>query len=230
MIIMEGVLFMKLKFAYGWLLKWILAALLLAAGILMKIYEVDVVYATTGIAIIIFSLLRIVPLLKTLKKEVLRTINLFEIFFDTVIGALMLFVVFSQRTSVTFWIGLYGYMLAFFFFARGLIFFVSMYYFGEKSEALKFWFHLISVMLAPTILVLTIQGIDIIHFLGWVVLFISISGGGYLAYDGFGGYQKYRQTSKTLNEDKKVEKSPNVEKELPKKQPEEEKQEQTYIN
>ncbi|MCK7486776.1 MAG: hypothetical protein MZU97_15660 [Bacillus subtilis] len=59
----------KQKFYYGWLIKFILAAILLAAGILMKIYDVEVVYAATGIGIVIFSLVRVVPLMKTLKKK-----------------------------------------------------------------------------------------------------------------------------------------------------------------
>ncbi|MFA5380761.1 MAG: hypothetical protein WC296_02300, partial [Candidatus Izemoplasmatales bacterium] len=89
----------KTKFGYGWLIKWILAAILIAGGILIKLFEVQVVYATTGIAIVIFSLLRVVPLLKTLKKEVLRTINLIEIIFDTIIGGLMIYVVFSGNST-----------------------------------------------------------------------------------------------------------------------------------
>ncbi len=224
----------KLKFGYGWLLKWILAAILIAAGILMRIYDETVVYAVTGIAIIIFSIFRVVPLLKTLKKEVLRTINLFEIVFDTIVGAFMLFVVFSGKVGPTvttpLWTNLYGYLLAFFFFVRGLIYFISLYYFGEKSESIKFWFHLVCIMLAPSILVLTIMGVDIIHFLGWLVLFISVGGGLYLGYDGYGGYRKYRETSKALNEGKKDSATPKVEKELPKPQPEAEKQEETYVN
>ncbi|MBU0996704.1 MAG: hypothetical protein KKE16_01550 [Firmicutes bacterium] len=224
----------KLKFGYGWLLKWILAAILIAAGILMRIYDETVVYAVTGIAIIIFSALRVVPLLKTLKKEVLRTINLFEIVFDIIVGGFMLFVVFSGKvapnSTSNLWTDLYGYLLAFFFFVRGLIYFVSLYYFGEKSEPIKFWFHFICVLLAPSILVLTIMGVDIIHFLGWLVLFISVGGGLYLGYDGYGGYRKYRESSKALNEGKKDTATPKVEKELPKQQPEEEKQEETYVN
>jgi hypothetical protein len=214
----------KLKFGYGWLVKFILAAILLAAGILMKIYETDVVYATTGMAIVIFSLVRVVPLMKTLKKEVLRTINLIEIIFDTIMGGVMIYVVFSGNSGEPFWLGIYGYLLAVFFYARGLIFFISQYYFGEKSEALKFWFHIVCITLGPVIFVLTIQGQDIISTLGWIVLFIAISGGIYLGYDGFGGYRKYRETSKRLNEDKKQEKESPYEKELPRSNAEEPKE------
>jgi len=193
----------KPKFGYGWLIKWILAAILIAAGILIKIYDVQVVYATTGIAIVIFSLLRIVPLMKTLKKEVLRTINLIEVIFDTIMGGLMIYVVFSGKSTDAFWIGLYGYLIAVFFYARGFIYFTSLYFFGEKTEPMKFWFHLVCITLGSVLAVLAIMNVNIMHTLGWIVLFIAVAGGAYLGYDGFGGYQKYRESSKALNEEKR---------------------------
>jgi len=220
----------KPKFGYGWLIKWILAAILLAAGILMKIYEVDVVYATTGIAIVMFSLLRVVPLMRTLKKEVLRTINLIEIIFDTIMGGVMIYVVATQKADDPFWIGLYGYLLAVFFYVRGLIYMISLYFFSEKSEPLKFWFHIICITLGPVIFTLTIMGQDIISTLGWIVLFISVGGGIYLGYDGYGGYRKYRETSKSLNESKRPQPTPNIDKELPKEIQEEPEKKQPYAS
>lgn len=222
----------KHKFGYGWLVKWILAAILIAAGVLMKIYDAEIVYATTGIAIVIYSILRIYPLMKTLKKETLRTLNLIESIFDVLLGALMIFVVFTGRVqdSGSIWVGLYGYMLTFFLISRGLIYFVSLFYFGEKSEAQKFWFHIVCLLLGPSIFVLTILGKDIITTLGWMILFISVAGGLYLGYDGYGGYRKYREQSKALNTEKQPKKDTKVEKELPKPIEDEVKQEETYIN
>lgn len=220
----------KPKFGYGWLVKWILAAILIAGGILMKLYEVEVVYATTGIAIVLFSLLRVYPLLKTLKKEVLRTINLIEIIFDTIMGGVMVYVVFSGKSDDSFWIAIYGYLLAVFFYARGLIYMLSLYYFQEKSEPLKFWFHIISLTLGPVIFVLAVMNKDIISTLGWIVLFISVGGGAYLGYDGYGGYRKYRESSKALNEQKQNQKQPVVEKELPKPIQEEPEEKQPYAS
>jgi len=220
----------KPKFGYGWAVKWILAAILIAAGILMLLLGNEIVFAVSGITIVFFSIFRVVPLMKTLKAEALRTINLFEIFFDFVIGGLMLFVVFSGNANDAFWGGLYGYLLAFVLFARGLVFFASSFYFQEKSESLKFWAHYVFASLAPAILVMTIMGTNIQKALSLIVMLIAIGGGVYLGWDGFGGYRKYRESSKALNEDKKETKKPIVEKELPKPVPEEEKKEETYVN
>ncbi len=229
----------KTKFGYGWAVKWALAAILIASGILMKIYQEEVVYAATGIAVVIFSLFRVYPLMKTLQKEVLRTINLIEIIFDAILGGLMIYAVFSGKVSSSsgtssFWTGLYGYLLTFFLLARGIIYFVSLYYFEEKTEPIKFWAHLLFVGLGSAVLTLTILNQNIIVTLGWLVLFIAVGGGGYLGYDGYGGYRKYRETSKKLNAEKQPEKKqkkePEVEKEIPKPAEEEIKQDETYIN
>ena len=60
---------MKSKYGYGWILKFVLAALLLGVGIYMAFAD-EVVYTITGVAIVLFSLLRVIPLMKSLHKGV----------------------------------------------------------------------------------------------------------------------------------------------------------------
>ncbi|MCK7486777.1 MAG: hypothetical protein MZU97_15665 [Bacillus subtilis] len=113
-----------------------------------------------------------------------------EIIFDTIMGGIMIWVVFSGNSGQAFWRATiwisclwYSSML------RGLIYFISAHFFGEKSEGMKFWFHIFCITIAPALLVLTILRAadgadDIISTLGWLVLFISVAGGVYLGYDG----------------------------------------------
>lgn len=220
----------KQKFNYGWAIKWLLAAILIAAGILTKIYEQSIVYATTGIAVVLFSIFRVYPLMKTLKKEVLRTINLIEIIFEFLIGGVMVYVAFSGNSDQQIWVSMYGYMLTFFLLARGIVYFVSLYYFGEKTESMKFWTHLFFVGIGPVILTLTILNNDIIKTLGWLLLLVALGGAAFLGFDGYGGYKKYRETSKALNTEKQAKVEPKVEKEMPKPIQDEVKEEETYIN
>jgi|AntAceMinimDraft_17_1070374.scaffolds.fasta_scaffold25531_2 peroxiredoxin family protein len=221
----------KTKFNYGWVIKWILAAIIIAAGVLTKIYEQNIVYATTGLAVIIFSIFRVGPLLKTLKKETLRTMNLIEIIFEFIIGVIMGYVGFFLGNPVpAFWVTMYGYMLTFFLLARGVVYFVSLYYFAEKTEPAKFWTHLLFVALGPVILTLTILGKDIISTLGWLLLIASLGGAVFLGFDGLGGYKKYREKSKALNTEKQKTKEPMVEKELPKPLQDEVEEKETYIS
>lgn len=218
----------KFKYGYGWLLKLILAAILLGVGVYM-VFADQVVYTITGIAIVVYSLVRVVPLLKTLEKEILRTINLIEIIFDVILGGVMIYAGITKPDTASWdtWLGIYKYMLAFFFYVRGLIFFSSIAFMEEKTEMPKFWFHIVALTLGPVIVLWE-------NFkpstLGWIFLFISVAGATYLGFDGYGGYKKYREYSKSINTSKKPEKHPEVEKELPKPIKDEVEEKETYIS
>ena len=230
----------KPKYNYGWLLKFILAAILLGVGIYM-VFADKVVYLITGVAIIVFSLLRIVPLVKTLKTELLRTINIVEIVHDTLMGAFMLYVALSGKdlANEPVWGGIYKWLLAIFFYLRGLVFFNSVVFLGEKTEIPKFWVHIGCLTLGAIIAVWPNFDYNVV---GVFFLLISITGAAYLGYDGYGGYRKYREYSKALNEGKKAAEKPAEEKEVPdpeikkpekepEKVPEKEPEEkETYIN
>ncbi|QWC00019.1 hypothetical protein KHQ88_00130 [Mycoplasmatota bacterium] len=230
----------KSKYGYGWLIKWILAAVLLGVGIYMAFAD-EVVYTITGITIAVFSLFRVYPLLKTLDKEVLRTINLIEIIFGVVLGGVMIYAGLKglDGDQADTWSKLFRWFLAFFFYLRGLVFFVSTSFFDEKTEVPKFIFHIIALTLGGVIAMW--EGFDA-STLGILFLFISITGAAYLGYDGYGGYGKYRKYSQTLNKKPQKDVQVKYDKEMPKEDPqkekelpdhpkdEEEKQEETYIS
>lgn len=216
----------KAKYGYGWVIKFILAAILLVMG-LLSILTPQVVYTITGVAIVVFSLFRVIPLMKSLNKEALRTMNLIEIIFDTIIGGLMIYIALSRDIeNEAVWGYVYRYSLAFFFYVRGLVFFNSVVFFGEKTEIPKFWFHIVALTLGTIIAVS--KGFD----QGSVALFfliISVIGAGYLGYDGYGGYSKYREHAKELNEGKQKEKDKEKEEE---KRPilDKEEEKRPYVN
>lgn len=224
----------KMKYGYGWVLKWILAAILLGVGIYM-FFAAEVVYTITGVAIVIFSLFRVVPLLRSLSKEVLRTINLIEIIFDTLIGALMIYIGVTKGSNLAneaIWSSVYRFSLVFFFYARGLVFFNSIVFLGEKTEVPKFWVHIASLTLGAVVAVT--PNFDYAT-VGIFFLIIALIGAAYLGFDGFGGYKKYREYSKSLNEGKakEVQKddAQNIDKQEPKsKVIEEPEEKRPYVN
>jgi len=189
------------KYGYGWLLKFVLAAILLGVGIYL-IFEKEVVYLITGVAIVIFSLFRVVPLMKTLNKEVLRTINLIEILIDLVIGGVLIYVAVADKIDTSkIWNFVYRYSLAFFFYARALVFFTSVVFFEEKTEVPKFVAHIISITVGSIIAVW--EGFDHVT-VALLILIISFIGAAYLGYDGFNGYKKYRNFQLELQEGKRA--------------------------
>jgi hypothetical protein len=216
----------QMKYGYGWVLKFILAAILVGIGIYM-IFANEVVYTITGVAIVVFSIFRVVPLMKSLNKEVLRTINLIEIIFDTLIGGVMIYIALSRDLdNEAVWGYVYRYALAFFFYARGLVFFNSVVFFGEKAEIPKFWIHITFLTLGAIIAVL--PGFDY-GSVAIFLLFISFIGAAYLGYDGFGGYKKYREYQKEINAGKEKEKEKVIEEE---KRPilDKEEEKRPYVN
>lgn len=220
----------KAKYGYGWALKWVLAAILVAVGIFMALSS-DIVFIITGIVVVLFSVFRVYPLLKTLNKEVLRTVNLIEILVDLVLGGIMIYAGFKANanggTLDPTWNSLYRWFLGFFFYVRGLVFFVSTTFFEEKTEIPKFIFHIIALSLG---VVFAVWKEFEPQTLGWIFLFVSIGGAVYLGFDGYGGYRKYRDYSKSINTPKEKQKDSKVEKELPKPIENEVEQEETYIS
>ncbi|HHT39336.1 MAG: hypothetical protein RBS76_00150 [Acholeplasmatales bacterium] len=220
-----------MKFGYGWLLKFILAAILVGVGVSM-VFADKIVFLVTGIAITVFSLFRIYPLIKTLKKEVLRTINLLEILLDTIIGVLLIYIVVTNKLEDgNVWYSLYRYFLAFFFYLRGAIFFTSTTFFDEKTEVVKFIAHFLAIVLASYFIFN--KDFDP-KTVAYFFLVISLIGALYLSFDGYKGYTHYRKLQKELNEGK-----PKVKKERKRKEIEADKEtildekkeeEQPYVN
>ncbi|VEU82154.1 hypothetical protein [Acholeplasma hippikon] len=208
------------KASYGWLLKFILAAILITVGATM-FFRQELVYLITGLGIVIFSLFRIVPLMKSLNKEVLRTINLIEVLIDTILGAIMIYAGIQALNNELAlndgWGLVYRYTLVTVFVIRAIVFLYSVTFLGEKTEQVKFWSHII--VFAIGVAMAAYQDFNA-EWVAWLILFISVLGGGYLIYDGTRGYGKYREFSKELNEgkvkEKEVKKDKRIEKELPK--------------
>lgn len=188
------------KYGYGWILKFVLAAILLGIGIYM-FFANQAVYLITGVVIVLFSLLRVGPLLKTLNKEVLRTLNLIEIIADVIIGGVLIYVAATNKfENSDLWANVYRFALAFFFYARALVYFNSVVFFDEKTEIPKFWAHIMSITVGTIIAVWKDFSYETVALL---LLIISFLGSIYLGYDGFKGYKNYRNFQLELNEGKR---------------------------
>lgn len=190
------------KFGYGWLLKWVLAAILIAVGIYFK-FNNELVYLVTGSVIVIFSVFRVYSLLKTLDKEVQRTLNLIEIILSTILGVILIVVGVRAKNQGgqvdDVWGLVYRFGLVFIFTMRSIVYFYSTTFLEEKSEQVKFWTHILLLPLAGVILASSEFGPE---WVGWLLLVISLTGGAYLIYDGTKGYNNYRNEQKLLNDRK----------------------------
>lgn len=216
----------KAQYGYGWLLKFILAAILLGVGIYMVLAD-DVVYMITGVTILIFSIMRVYPLIKSLKKEVLRTINLIEIIFDFLIGVLIVYIALSRDlANEEVWRSVYRFSLAFVFYARALVFFNSVVFLGEKTEVPKFWAHIGFLTLGAVIVVSSDFDYEMV---GLFFLIVSLLGAVYLGFDGYKGYTNYRSFQLELNQGKEKTKEKEKGIEMP-DEIEKEERDEIYVN
>jgi hypothetical protein len=106
-------------------------------------------------------------------------------------------------TPTPIWSYIYGFSIVLVLLGRGIIFFYSTTFLGEKAEQIKFWSHVVVLTLGAAIAVLTFQNRFDNQVVAIFILILCFLGAGYLTYDGFNGYQKYRIAQKKLNVTKK---------------------------
>lgn len=186
---------MKLFKSYGWLLKATAAAFILGLAIFLEISKDGemIVSIFIGFAIVMYSLIRLVPFVKTQKSDLIKTINIIEITIDFAIGLALVLV----PLLITGGFGssdLFRYLLGTYLVLRGIVHFYSVSSHHEKNDIALFLFHIAALMVG-TILFWepAINLVILIH----IILVLSIISGGYLGYDSYNGYNSYRR-QKTL--------------------------------
>lgn len=180
---------------YGWLLKVTGAALILGLAIFLKVSPdgEDVVSIFIGFVIIMFSVIRLVPFVKTQKSDLIKTINIIEITIGFALGLALVLIPLVLENGF----GdsrLFGILLGTFLLLRGIVHFYSVGSHYEKSDLPLFVFH-ISTIVVGTILFWE-DAFDLAILIN-IILVLSIASGGYLGYDGYNGYNAYRR-QKTL--------------------------------
>jgi len=186
---------MKLFRSYGWLLKATAASFILGLAIFLEVSKdgETIVSVFIGIAIIMYSVIRLVPFIKTQKSDLIKTINIIEITVDFAIGlALVLIPLLGSDDFGT--SDLFRYLLGTYLVLRGTVHFYSVSSHHEKNDIALFVFHIAALMVG-TILFWE-SAIDLVILIH-IILVLSIISGGYLGYDSYNGYNVYRR-QKTL--------------------------------
>lgn len=180
---------------YGWLLKVTGSALILGLAIFLKLSDdgEDIVSIFIGFAIVMYSIVRLVPFVRTQKSDLIKTINIIEITIDFAIGLALILIplVLEEGFGDS---RIFGILLGTYLLLRGVIHFYSVSSHKEKSDLLLFIFHIAAVMVG-TILFWE-DAFDLAILIN-IILVLSIASGGYLGYDGYNGYNSYRR-QKTL--------------------------------
>ncbi len=180
---------------YGWIVKLIGAALMIGLAVFMGIKPLvaeGIVIPFIGAAIIVYSVVRLVPFVKTQKNDLVKTMNIMEITIDIAIGLAMILITLLTPTGLG---AVFGYLLGIYFVMRGSIHFYSVSIDAEKSDFPLYLFHILALVIGSYIIT---SGNFTPAVLVWIILFFSVVAGGYLSFDGFKGYKLYRY-QKTLS-------------------------------
>lgn len=180
---------------YGWLLKATGAAFILGLAIFLEISKdgESIVSIFIGFAIVMYSVIRLVPFVKTQKSDLIKTINIIEITIDFALGLALILIPLLLEDGFGD-SSLFRYFLGAYLMLRGIIHFYSVSSHHEKNDIALFIFHIAAIIVGTILFYESAINLAIlIHF----ILVLSIISGGYLGYDSYKGYNVYRH-QKTL--------------------------------
>lgn len=201
---------MKLKNpikTYGWWLKIIGAALLLVLGLWIcfdRALGETIVVGFTGAVVVIYALIRIIPLIKTLKSKRSVAINIIEMVFDFIVGILLFVAAImiqkdSENWFAEFMGNYYKYFLGAVLYLRGVTFFVETVLYKEQTDRYKFWIHIACMTLGC--IVVALDGFNAAK-LALVIAILSLICAAAFMVDGGFHYFKYRNKIKEEREEK----------------------------
>lgn len=183
---------------YKFWIKIISAALLIALGFWI-IFDDSVakllVLLITGLVIGIFSIIRTIPLLRTLKTKRSKLYSFLEIVIDLILAVYLIYSSFKMTSEPEgsfskFNDQYYRFFIAFFFYFRAVMYFICTVLFKEETDKTKFWAHIILITLACFICALDNITANNIAITIAVIAFIASLG---LIIEGASGYGRYRK-------------------------------------
>ncbi len=200
---------MKLFKKYDWLIEFISAALLLAAGVVVIFVDAVILYIT-GALFVIMGIFRIVPLLKSTKDKLMKYLLLVEIILEVVAGC-YLFYMGTQNETVG---KGYGYIVGSVFYIHGLTHFVATSLRNEPNTTLNFFVNIILLTLGVFIISYGKIDANLMRYIIAGLLVVCIL---FLCFRGARHYGNYRGELVAKNETKLLAKKLKEEKKQEKK-------------
>lgn len=186
---------------YGFWLKIISAALLIAFSIWLLVDEkmaVFLVLMFTGLVAGIFALIRVIPLIRTLKSGKAKLTCFIEILLHLIITFLLIFGAISilnaedkESGFANFMKDNYRFIIAFFFETRVISYFMCTVLYKEETDQTKFWIHILLLILGCVMCSLYNLDAHVIAIVIGVIALLCATG---LIIEGGFGYGRYRKS------------------------------------
>ncbi len=163
-----------------------------------------IVVGVTGAAVIIYYLIRIIPLCKNKVKQSLLVINVCEIVVMILVGSLILYAGLSTQSGKDNWlitnvVKRYNMIVGFVMYARGLLYLITTNFFNDSLTKVKFIVHILFLTLGSVCLVTNFSATKI----ALILAILSLLSGAYLGVDSGIDYNNYRK-SKVEKEIEKI--------------------------
>ncbi len=213
------VLGMKNPFkTYGFWAKILAAALLITLGVWLIIdvstgekFATFIVLMFTGLVAGVFAIIRMIPLMRTLKTGRGRLTCIVEIAIHLALSVAMIFaaiVKISNEESrfADFVYKYYRFVIAVFFYTRVVSYFMCTVLFKEETDKIKFWVHIGLLTLTCIICAVAFEGKTI----AWIIAVIALACSITLIVEGGMGYNRYRKTIAKEREEIKEEKKEEI--------------------
>lgn len=178
---------------FKWLYLWVAGAALAVFSIAMflsKEFGNSIVFYLSGALLIVFVIIRFVPLIKTTRERWAIAINAIEMFADLVVGILMIILTSTSEDTANIY-KYFPFLLGGILYARGFIYLVEIVFFNTKVEKLQFFLSLLLIT-GGTVIVARYNNfsVDSMRLLiAFVFAFCSVVS----IVDGFINYNNYRK-------------------------------------
>ena len=188
---MKGDVLMKNK--YRWIYLWIATAALLTISVILFVspsFRESFIFYITGALLIIFVIIRFVPLIKTTRESMAIALNAIEMFVQLLVGILI--IVFTAKfASKEILNKCYPFLIGGVLYIRAVIYFVEISFLKTKPEKIKFFVHLL-ILTAGTIIMARYDAYEPEN-LGFVIAVLFALCGLFTLIDGSKNYHHYRK-------------------------------------
>ena len=188
---------------YKWLYLWIAAAGLIAFGalvLIIKDFGQNVVIFVSGLLLIIFVIIRFIPLIKTTRNKWAIVANAIEMFIDLVVGVLLIILTTRDGSSGDL-NKVYPFILGGVLFLRGIVYLLEVSFWQTKPEVVKFLIH-IAVLSVGVVIMARYDSFTVESF-RWILGIAFCLAGGIATIDGGNNYGEYRKKYSNKNKDVK---------------------------
>lgn len=181
------------------LLKLFAAAVLITFAVLIFVNQEEAQFAVlliTGSICAIAALVRVIPLLRTLKTPQARLISFVEILIHLVLGGILITASLAYLKNPNEGFGLFindhfHLLLAIILYVRGVTYFWISVLYKERTTKFNFWLHIIVITLA--VFFAALNDLSAYH-IAMALAIISLIASLYLVVESGGGYWKYRKS------------------------------------